>query len=72
MAKLVRKTPSTLLEFMDRADDFINTEDTLIALTARSERKEEHVSKEGHKRDRDEGQKVRRDQHEQRHDGNVR
>ncbi|KAF5469159.1 hypothetical protein F2P56_013253 [Juglans regia] len=32
MTELVRKTPSTLREFMDRADDYVNTEDTLQAL----------------------------------------
>lgn len=33
MAELARKTPTTLLEFMDQADGFINAEDTLWALT---------------------------------------
>ncbi|KAF5471057.1 hypothetical protein F2P56_011529 [Juglans regia] len=32
MAKLARKTPSTLREFMDRAYNFVNAEDTLQAL----------------------------------------
>ncbi|XP_042942838.1 uncharacterized protein LOC122277020 [Carya illinoinensis] len=32
MAKLTRRTPSTLREFMDKADDFVNAEDTLQAL----------------------------------------
>ncbi|XP_042944579.1 uncharacterized protein LOC122278456 [Carya illinoinensis] len=32
MAELARRTPSTLREFMDRADDFVNAEDTLQAL----------------------------------------
>lgn len=32
MAKLARQTPSTLREFMDREDDFINADDTLHAL----------------------------------------
>lgn len=34
MIKLVRKTPVTLREFMDKADDFVNAEDTLWALTS--------------------------------------
>lgn len=36
---------------MDRADDFVNGEDTLIALTARSEGKEEYISKGSQKKD---------------------
>lgn len=32
IAELAKKTPSNLREFMDRADDFINVEDTLLAL----------------------------------------
>lgn len=72
MAELERKTPSTLQEFMDKADDFVNVEDTLIALTARSKGKEEHVSNGSQKRDRDWEQKARRDQHESRRDDNVR
>ncbi|XP_042951892.1 uncharacterized protein LOC122289031 [Carya illinoinensis] len=32
MAELARRTPSTLREFMDKADDFVNTDDTLQAL----------------------------------------
>ncbi|XP_042942590.1 uncharacterized protein LOC122276745 [Carya illinoinensis] len=32
MAELARRTPSTLREFMDRADDFVNAEDTLQVL----------------------------------------
>lgn len=34
MDELARKTPTTLREFMDWADEFINAEDTLKALTA--------------------------------------
>ncbi|KAF5452054.1 hypothetical protein F2P56_027092 [Juglans regia] len=33
MTEIARKTPSTLREFMDRADCYINREDTLQALT---------------------------------------
>ncbi|KAF5445206.1 hypothetical protein F2P56_034273 [Juglans regia] len=36
MTELARKTPSTLIEFMDWADDFVNAKETLIALTTRS------------------------------------
>lgn len=36
MTKLARKIPTTLREFMDSADDFINAKDTLRALTAPS------------------------------------
>lgn len=32
MAELARKTPSTLRELMDKADDFVNADDTLQAL----------------------------------------
>ncbi|XP_042954678.1 uncharacterized protein LOC122291097 [Carya illinoinensis] len=32
MAELARRTPSTLREFMNRADDFVNAKDTLQAL----------------------------------------
>ncbi|XP_042954559.1 uncharacterized protein LOC122290966 [Carya illinoinensis] len=32
MTELAKKTPSTLREFMGKADDFVNTEDTLQAL----------------------------------------
>ncbi|XP_041026942.1 uncharacterized protein LOC121267140 [Juglans microcarpa x Juglans regia] len=34
MSVIARKTPTTLREFMDRADGFINAEDTFEALTA--------------------------------------
>lgn len=64
MAELARKTPSTLQEFMNMANDFVNTEDTLIILNPRS--------RESLKKDCDGGQKARRDQHESRCDGNVR
>ncbi|XP_041019355.1 uncharacterized protein LOC121261165 [Juglans microcarpa x Juglans regia] len=37
MAELAKKTPSMLREFMDRVDDFVNAEDTLIALTTHDE-----------------------------------
>lgn len=40
MAELARMTPSTLREFMDMADDFVNTENTLQALA--DPRKGEH------------------------------
>lgn len=33
MAKLAKKTPTTLSKFMDKADNFVNVEDTLRALT---------------------------------------
>ncbi|KAF5480170.1 hypothetical protein F2P56_000936 [Juglans regia] len=39
MAELARKTIFTLREFMDRADDFVNAEDTLIVLTVQLERR---------------------------------
>ncbi|XP_035545937.1 uncharacterized protein LOC118348424 [Juglans regia] len=62
MAELARKTPSILREFMDRTDDFVNAEDTLIALTTQQERSEwEH--KGGQKKDRDGGPKAKKDQH---------
>lgn len=32
MKELVRKTPTTLREFMDQAEDFVNAKDTLQAL----------------------------------------
>lgn len=34
LVKLARKTPFTLREFMDKANDFVNAKYTLIALTA--------------------------------------
>ncbi|XP_040996195.1 uncharacterized protein LOC121242392 [Juglans microcarpa x Juglans regia] len=37
MAELARKIPSTPREFMDKANNFVNAEDTLIALTTRDE-----------------------------------
>lgn len=40
MVELARKTPSTLREFMDRVDNFVNAEDTLQALV--DSRKWEH------------------------------
>lgn len=33
MAKLARRTPATLPEFMDQVDNFISSKDTLWALT---------------------------------------
>ncbi|KAF5449771.1 hypothetical protein F2P56_030183 [Juglans regia] len=36
MTEITRKTPATLREFMDRADGYINGEDTLRVLTAPS------------------------------------
>lgn len=33
MAKVSRRTPATLWDYMDRVDDFVNVEDTLWALT---------------------------------------
>ncbi|XP_040996211.1 uncharacterized protein LOC121242412 [Juglans microcarpa x Juglans regia] len=72
MAELARKIPFTLQEFMDRADDFVNAENTLIALTTRFERKSERELKGSQKKDREAGQKVRRDQQEMRRDNNLR
>lgn len=66
MVELARRTPSTLREFMDRVDNFVNIEDTLIALTTQSEQNEERVSKGGQKRDQDGGQKAWRGQHKER------
>lgn len=34
MAELVRRTPTTLWELMDKADGFINADDTFWSLTA--------------------------------------
>ncbi|XP_041026886.1 uncharacterized protein LOC121267075 [Juglans microcarpa x Juglans regia] len=39
MTEIARKTPTMLREFMDRADEFINAEDTLEALTALQRRR---------------------------------
>ncbi|KAF5469063.1 hypothetical protein F2P56_013163 [Juglans regia] len=72
MAELARKTPSTLQEFMDKVDDFINAEDTLIALTTQPERRSERETKGGQRKDRDGEQKAKSDQQESRQDGNVR
>lgn len=45
MAELARRTPKTLREFMNRANNFVNVEDTLRALTAPREFELEQAEK---------------------------
>lgn len=45
MAKLARRTPTTLHEFMDREDDYVNAEDTLKTLTNLSKSEVEQADK---------------------------
>lgn len=40
MAELARKNSSNLQEFMDRAEEFMNTKDTIRALTESNRKKE--------------------------------
>ncbi|KAG6692471.1 hypothetical protein I3842_10G115500 [Carya illinoinensis] len=44
ITELVRKTPSTLREFMDRADDYVNAEDMLQALLEPRKQEMKHDS----------------------------
>lgn len=43
MAELTKKTPTTLREFMDRANDIVNAEDTFRALTTPRKSKVEQL-----------------------------
>ncbi|KAF5464252.1 hypothetical protein F2P56_014344 [Juglans regia] len=76
MDELARKTPTTLHEFKDKADDFINVEDTLRALTtpirSEKERSEDHVKKGTLKRDRDGSSKTKKGQYEERRETSKR
>ncbi|XP_042944641.1 uncharacterized protein LOC122278527 [Carya illinoinensis] len=49
ITELVRKTPSTLREFMDRADDYVNAEDMLQALLEPRKQEMKHDSKSSNK-----------------------
>ncbi|XP_040988989.1 uncharacterized protein LOC121236611 [Juglans microcarpa x Juglans regia] len=51
VAELAKKTPSTLREYIDMADDFVNIEDTLITLTTQPERMSEWELKGGQRKD---------------------
>lgn len=45
MVELARKTPTTLREIMDKANDFVNADDTLRALTVLRESKMEQAER---------------------------
>ncbi|XP_040992998.1 uncharacterized protein LOC121239726 [Juglans microcarpa x Juglans regia] len=56
MAELARRTPSTCREFMDRADNFVNAEDTLQALLEKQKKKAKRENKnQNNSKDKDKG-----------------
>lgn len=72
MIKLARKTPTTLRDFIDIVDDFLNVKDTLRALTASKKIEMEQAIRASQRMSsRMTPNKVRKSQHKKRQDEKV-
>lgn len=72
MAELARKTPTTLLEFMDRVDGFINAEDPLRTLTTSKKTKLEQANQNANGSSRGKAlEKPKKEQHDTRRGENM-
>lgn len=67
MVELAKRTPATLWEFMDQADNFINVEDILRALTKPRRKEPKHADKKGKARAKGKvHEKIKRGPHDNR------
>lgn len=75
MAELVRKTPTTLREFMDHANDFTNAEYILHSQTTSRKSKVEQAEGQSkgiyNRKGQEKDQKARKSQYDRRREGNV-
>lgn len=72
MIKLARKTLTSLREFIDRVDDYVNVKDTLRALIVSKKMEMEQASRASHRMSsRTTPNKARKSQHKKRQDEKV-